>query len=57
MVMMLMDASYSRYTNDMNRVEAELAIAMVNVAQKRQEYNETQFQLDRVKVRFLHLFA
>lgn len=57
MVMMLMDASYSRYTNDMNRVEAELAIAMVNVAQKRQEYNETQFQLDRVKARFLHLFA
>lgn len=57
MVMMLMDASYSRYTNDMKRVEAELAIAMVNVAQKRQEYNETQFQLDRVKARFLHLFA
>ena len=55
--MILMDASHSHYTNEMNKVEAELAAIMANVAQKRQKFNETQSQLERIRVRLIHLFA
>lgn len=55
--MMLTDASHSHYTNEMKRVEAELAIAMANVAQKREEFNKTQSQLELIRVRFVYLFA
>lgn len=55
--MMLMDASHSHYTNEMRKVEADLAVAMASMTEKRQEFNQRQAQIEEIRVRFVYPVA